>query len=202
MQLVINQFGTFLNKVGDCFHLKAKDKEQNVSVRKVSTIVIGNAASITTDAVELAVQNNIDIVFLDRFGDPYGRIWHPKLGSTTLIRRYQLEWGANERGFSLAREWVLHKFDNQVRFLPDLQKARPKRKAFLQTCIDQIEPLQKQVKELFGTLDEKRLQIMGLEGAVSRLYFKAISGLMPSRYEFEGRSRQPEIGRASCRERV
>ena|SRR3989304_1858844 len=62
-----------------------------VSADKVDSILITTAATITTDAIEFAVENNIDIVFLDFNKNPYGRVWHSKLGSTTLIRRRQLE---------------------------------------------------------------------------------------------------------------
>ena len=62
-----------------------------VSADKVDSILITTAATINTDAIEFAVENNIDIVFLDFNKNPYGRVWHSKLGSTTLIRRRQLE---------------------------------------------------------------------------------------------------------------
>ena len=39
------------------------------------------------DAMKLAMDNNIDVISLDEFGDPFGRVWHSKLGSTTLIRK-------------------------------------------------------------------------------------------------------------------
>ena len=48
--------------------------------------MITTAAYITTDAIKLAMDHNIDIIFLDKFGGPFGRVWHSKLGSTTLIQ--------------------------------------------------------------------------------------------------------------------
>ncbi len=59
--------------------------------KRISSIIVANAAQITTDAIQLAMEYNIDIVFVDKYGDPYGRIWYPKLGSTTYIRRKLLE---------------------------------------------------------------------------------------------------------------
>jgi len=43
------------------------------------------------DAINLPMDHNIDLIFLDDFGDPCGRVWYSKLGSTTLIRRKQPE---------------------------------------------------------------------------------------------------------------
>jgi len=52
---------------------------------------------------------------LDCFGNPYGRIWHSKLGSTTLIRRRQLEMAEVEPGLRLAVEWVGRKLENPAK---------------------------------------------------------------------------------------
>ena len=86
MQLVINTRGSYLKKSKNCFLVKTDDRTFEVSANKVDSVLITTAATITTDAIKFAVDNNIDIVFLDHFGDPFGRIWHSKLGSTTLIR--------------------------------------------------------------------------------------------------------------------
>jgi CRISPR-associated protein Cas1 len=56
---------------------------------------------ITTQAIAAALENNIDIIFLDTYGDPVGRIWFAKLGSTALIRRKQLEAAEKETGLEL-----------------------------------------------------------------------------------------------------
>ncbi|MCZ7403547.1 MAG: CRISPR-associated endonuclease Cas1 [Candidatus Methanoperedens sp.] len=99
MQLVINTRGAYLKKEKNCFLVKNDDKSFEVSADKVDSILITTSATITTDAIEFAVENNIDIVFLDYFGNPYGRVWHSKLGSTTLIRRRQLEAEADYETF-------------------------------------------------------------------------------------------------------
>lgn len=91
MQLVINTRESYLRKNGNCFLVKTDDKVFEVSANKVESIFITTSAYISTDAIKFAVEKNIDIVFLDFYGNPYGRVWHSKLGSTTLIRRRQLE---------------------------------------------------------------------------------------------------------------
>jgi len=117
MQLVINTYGSYLRKNGNCFLIKKEDKSFEVAVNKVNSILITTAAYITTDAIKLAIDNNIDIVFLDSHGEPYGRVWHPKLGSTTLIRRRQLEIYDQDKGLNLVKDWGLQKLDNQIELL-------------------------------------------------------------------------------------
>jgi len=46
---------------------------------------------ITSQVIVMALEHNIDIVFMDSYGDPIGRVWFSKMGSTALIRRRQLE---------------------------------------------------------------------------------------------------------------
>ncbi|MCX7974842.1 MAG: CRISPR-associated endonuclease Cas1 [Candidatus Aminicenantes bacterium] len=191
MQLVINTFGSFLQKSGDCFKVKTDDKVFEISCKKVSSILISTAAYITTDAIKMAMENNIDIVFIDEFGNPYGRVWHPKLGSTTLIRRRQLEIAETEEGFKLALEWIRNKFNNQIDLLKRLRTTRPKKSAEITVFIEKLQQISGGLNNLSGTLDEFRASIMGIEGAGGRTYFDALSFLMPDRFKFNGRSRNP-----------
>lgn len=191
MQLVINTYGSYLQKNGDCFKVKADEKIFEISCKKVSSILISTAAYITTDAIKMAMENNIDIVFIDDFGDPYGRIWHPKLGSTTLIRRKQLEIAETEKGLRLALEWVKTKFNNQIDFLKKLRQTRPHKSAEITSYIDRLQNTLNGLDALSGTIEESRGTIMGIEGIGSRIYFEALSSLMPDRFKFDGRSRNP-----------
>jgi CRISPR-associated protein Cas1 len=191
MQLVINSYGSYLHKEGDCFKVKRDDQVFEISVKKVSSILITTAAYITTDAIKMAMENNIDIIFLDEFGEPYGRVWHSRIGSTTLIRRRQIEIAETEEGLKLALSWVTKKFDNQVELLKRLRTTRTQKSAEITAYIEKLENCRKALDNLSGTIDEKRGTILGIEGSGGRIYFECLSFLMPDRYKFEGRSRNP-----------
>ena len=197
MQLVINTYGSYLQKNGDCFKVKKDEQVFEVSVKRVDSIMITTAAYITTDAIKLAMDNNIDIIFLDEFGDPYGRVWHSKLGSTTLIRRRQLEIADTIEGVNLALEWVRKKLDNQIELFTRLRESRSQKSAEitaymdkLRTCRNSLDALIPQDSGTIG-IEDVRGSIMGIEGSAGRIYFEAISFIMPDRYKFEGRSRNP-----------
>ena len=198
MQLVINTRGAYLKKEKNCFLVKNDDKSFEVSADKVDSILITTSATITTDAIEFAVENNIDIVFLNYFGDPYGRVWHSKLGSTTLIRRRQLEAEASAVGFNLARGWIAQKLENQLDFLKDLKKNRPDEYETLGQYIAKISQLKDNLMGMKGSLDEKRGSIMGTEGMASLTYFEALNSIMPDAWKFNGRSRDPAQDAFNC----
>ncbi len=191
MQLVINSYGSYLRKSGNCFLVKKDEKSLEVAAGKVSSILIATSAYITTDAIKLALDNNIDIVFLDSFGDPYGRVWHPKLGSTTLIRRRQLEIYDSAEGLSLAKQWGVRKMENQIDLLSRLRKTREEKRPDLDVFIEEIERCRDQMSRLRGSIEARRQDMLGLEGKAARAYFEAISSIMPERYRFPGRSRNP-----------
>ncbi|MGQ9465544.1 MAG: CRISPR-associated endonuclease Cas1 [bacterium] len=191
MQLIINTYGSYLHKEGDCFKVKNDERVFEVSVKKVSSILITTAAYITTDAIKMAMDNNVDIVFLDEFGEPYGRVWHSRIGSTTLIRRRQIEIAETEEGLKIALSWVIKKFDNQIDLLRRLRTTRTQKSAEITDYIEKLESCKNRLNDLTGTIDEKRGTIMGIEGNGGRIYFECLSFLMPDRYKFNGRSRNP-----------
>jgi len=198
MQLVINTRGSYLRKKNDCFLIKNDDKVFEISVKKVDSILITTSTYLSTDAVKFAVDNNIDIIFLDYFGNPYGRVWHSKLGSTTLIRRKQLESSTGDTGLNLAKEWIICKIDNQIELLKNLKNSRPHKENILRSCIDSLEERKIILLKIKGTLEEKRNKIMAIEGIAAKEYFKALSHIIPDRFKFEGRSRNPAKDEFNC----
>jgi CRISPR-associated protein Cas1 len=198
MQLVINTPGTYLHVKEGCFHIKTDSEQFQIAPGKVQSIVLTTTAAVSTQAVKLACENNADIVFLDDFGKPYGRVWHAKMGSTASIRRRQIEASQEELGFEFAREWVHNKILNQIDFLRRLARARPKKSAECEGYIQTLETSSTAVQCAKGTLEEKRGTLMGIEGTAGRIYFEALSTLLPQRWRFYGRSRNPAKDSFNC----
>lgn len=191
MRLVINTYGTYISKNDECFLIKAEDKKQEISCKKIESITVTTAAAISTDAIKLAVDNNIDIVFLDKYGNPYGRIWHPKLGSTTMIRRIQLEYSLSDKGLSLVKEWLDTKLNNQILFLNKLLKYREDKTDYFTKTINELTELKNKIASVEGTVDDRRGSLMGYEGVAGKIYFDVLNYVMPEKYKFNGRSKMP-----------
>lgn len=199
MQLNINTKGTYLHIKDDMFEVKVKKDNGSIdkyhySSKKVSSIVLGQGIALSTDAVKLAVTNNIDIIFSDYDGFPIGRVWHSKLGSTTKIRKKQLEASVNEIGLKWVKSWIIQKVQNQIDFISDLKKHRSEKLIFLNEKILNIENLKYSLNLINGS-NTKAVSdtIRGLEGTAGRIYFETLSLLLADEYKFNGRSSRPAL---------
>lgn len=191
MQLIINSYGAYLHRRGDRFAVKNEEKVTEVAADKVETILITTSATLSTDAVALALERNVDIVFLDKFGDPMGRVWHSKLSSTTRIRRWQLKAEETPEGFALALGFMVQKAEQQIEFVKDLKKNRQDRSDEFAEVIESMKALLSELQALKGTGKDLRERVMGIEGIISRKYFGILSSSLPKKWQFVGRSRDP-----------
>ncbi|MDP8204431.1 MAG: CRISPR-associated endonuclease Cas1 [Candidatus Tenebribacter mawsonii] len=189
MELYLNTYGTYLHKKGEMFEVRIEETSKRISPKRISSIVISNAAQITTDAIQMALEYNIDIVFLDKYGTPYGRLWLPKLGSTTYIRRRLLEIYQNDTGLEFVKYWIGRKTDNQLKFLKEILKKRPHLQ--MGNKIEEIVRLKEQLVQIKDVLSKTAYRILGIEGNISRVYFQTLSALLPKKYNFHGRSSRP-----------
>lgn len=198
MEIFLTTFGTYLHRQGEMLIIKTQEQTQEISSRKVRSIIITTGASLSTDAIQLAVEKNIDIVFLDKVGEPFGRVWHGRPGSTTAIRREQLRLADTDKGFNLALGWVLTKLDNQINFLSEMRKKRSRLSAKLTEKIHALSELRQAMSEIKGELDTVRGVVMGFEGRSARTYWEAVNLLLPEAFQFEGRSRNPARDEFNC----
>jgi len=177
MQLIIDDYGTFVGKSGNRFIVEQKEKKDEFSADTVDQIIVLKASSISTDAVKLATENNIDIVYLDHFGMPYARIYPCKLGGTTYTRRKQAEITSTPKAFRLGKAIVQAKIKNQVYLLKSLEKTREnvdfsKEIAFLTSSAERAVSLE-------GFSEEVRNNLLGIEGFASSTYFSCLSKILP-----------------------
>jgi len=199
MQLVINSFGSYLHVKESCFELKAEGKKRKISIQKIDSILIATKAGLSTDAINLALKNNIEIQFLDEYGQPAGKIWHSKLGSTTAIRRRQLEIAENEEGTELVKKFITDKLDNMVSHLEDLANRRDAEKAeVIENYTESIKEFINKIELTEGIIDDVRNTLMSYEGNAGRKYYEALSYLVPERYSFKGRNYRPAEDEFNC----
>lgn len=196
MELVLNTFGTSLNRDNQGFVVTNQDGRQRVPVQGIKSILIGKGAQITSDAVMLAIDNEIDVIFTDRGGMPKGRIWSPNYGSISTIRKGQLAFSMSEEALTWIKGILQQKIANQQALLLMLpEPSNPVLGRQLQHAIDQLEKYRSKLLEVAEPqlVRDVAATLRGLEGMASKVYFDTIDLFMPKAYHFECRSQHPAM---------
>ena len=196
MQLVINTYGTYLHIKDELFEVRVKKdgivQKHHFASQKVKSIMLSKGAAISTDAIILAMKNNIDIIVFEYDGMPIGRFWHSRPGSTSKIRKKQLEASLNNTGLKWVKTWLEGKLENQIEFLKRLKKNRATKSEEIQQTIDSIIELRNKISSSTATdIKQVEARLRGLEGTAGRLYFQILSKLLTDKYKFKGRSFRP-----------
>lgn len=173
MQLVIETAGSKLSVIKGRFVVSSPDKlrKEHLSPEHLSHITLTNRCSVTTQAMILAIDNQIPILLINNIGEPKGMIWSHYYGSIATIRRGQMLFSHT----SDALDWMLGEFaaktQGQIENLQNLDiKASAEAVAFMQ---QQAEKLKAYYGEkLTGAI---RAEIMGIEGSIAARYFQTIS---------------------------
>lgn len=195
MDLYINSYGTYIHKVGEMFEIEVEvegeKKKEKISPKKVRSIIISTHARITTDVIALAVKNNIDVVLLDDFGNPYGRFWHSRFGSTAYIRRKQIECFESGKGLELVRSWLGLKIENNIAHLRELEYKRHSKAVMIEEEIKEMKKYLEKIYSLDTPIEQSRNTLMAYEGNSSKHYYNTLSYLIPQEFKFKGRSKRP-----------
>jgi CRISPR-associated protein Cas1 len=192
MELVLNTFGTSLIKENGNLVVVHHDGKQIMPLDKLKTITISKGAKISSDAALLAIENEIEILFVDGTGKPQGRLWSIKYGSVSTIRRKQLDFTFSKAAVKWIKEVLMQKFDNQIALLISLAPLEWKHKQKLDKAIERINDYKDKVKmQKAEIVSDIAPSLRGWEGAASRAYFEIISLILPEEYNFEKRSQHP-----------
>ena len=199
MDLYINTRGSYLHVKDELFEIKVPDtdkkgvyKKHHIAARKVRSIILSQSTALSTDAILLALKNNIDIVVSQWNGQPVGRFWHSKHGSTSRIRKEQLEASKSALSVEWTLKWIGAKLTAQADLLRDLARHREKKREMIKDNIHRITDLQNKIRQLRGRkIEDVAETIRGLEGTAGRIYFETLSKIIPARYQFSGRSMRP-----------
>ena len=202
MEIVLNTFGAklrirngmFLVILPDLAGLK-QHREESIPVHEVKAIVLQKSTSLSTDVVIYALENDIDIIFLNHFGHPVGRLLPSKPSSILTTWQRQLEVSRTAAGLRIARDWILEKMNFQIKFFERLAPYRKGEK------LETLRRGQRALKEAFNKLHAFSINpadlkasaeaIRGIEGACQKAYWATLNQLLPAAYQFDGRSRRP-----------
>lgn len=192
MELVLNTFGTSINRDNEGFVIRSKGRVQRVPLNGITAIQIGKGVQITSDAVMLAIENEIDILFVERTGMPMGRVWSSRYGSIPTIRKGQLNFVQTPDALLWIQQIIAEKIANQQALLllmnaDDLTLLRVRERN-----LNRLEDYRTKVMGAKGAfVADCAAQLRGWEGMASKIYFSTLNLFIPEQYRFETRSQHP-----------
>lgn len=194
MELVLNTFGTSLSRDNEAFQIIHKDGKQRVPAQGVKSIQISRGAQITSDAVLLAIENEIEVLFMDKTGNPIGRIWSSKYGSVSTIRKGQLSFTFSSEAVLWIKDVIKQKIENQQALMLMLQTNNITLQQKVQKAIQRLEDYRNKINVIDGeVVADIAAKLRGWEGIASNIYFETINLFIPEQYQFAQRSQHPAM---------
>ncbi len=199
MDLVLNTYGTYLTKDHQNFVVVHKDGKQRVLPSKVRHILISKGAQISSDAALMALENEIDVFFIDNSGNHAGRLWSMKFGSVSTIRHKQLDFTFSKPAVTWIKSVLSDKIDNQIALLYSFDTKNEKDESKIEKAIRKLNDYKTKVNSLKAEfVNEISPALRGWEGNATRVYLKVISDFLPDKYKFEKRSQNPAMDIFNC----
>ncbi|MDR3129377.1 MAG: CRISPR-associated endonuclease Cas1 [Tannerellaceae bacterium] len=194
MDLVLNTFGTCLTKDNETFVVLHKDGRQRIAPNDVRSILVNRGVQISSDAILLAIEHEIEILFIEKSGNSVGRIWSARYGSVSTIRKGQVQFTHSSDAVNWIKDIIIHKIENQQALLWTFTASYPELTTPVEQTVGKIEKYRLKIKELHGEqIVDIASKLRGWEGIVSRLYFEQINMFLPECYRFLQRSQHPAL---------
>jgi len=193
VKILLDDFGIFLGRKRNRFLVKNKGEQKEFLADDVDLIVCcSSGVALSTSALDLAVQNNIQIVFARYSGWPYAVLMPASTTGSVRARREQFIAYNDERGFILAKKFIAGKLVNQANLLKLMAKNRRQTDPVLAENLYEsgrsIDEVNMRIEAESGSnIDEKRQQLMNLEAESARFYWDSIRQILPSELGFKGR---------------
>jgi CRISPR-associated protein Cas1 len=165
----------------------APQPPKKISIRELEQVVLYGNVQLTSQAIDLLLEHDIDVIFLSLYGKYRGRLGRD--GSKfARLRHAQLRLeGDGKRTLTVAKAIVQTKLANQVNLLRHL--AETVGKALVNQLNEASRAIEKLRKESARSRDANTLR--GFEGKAAVHYFGCFKALLPPAWNFTGRNYYP-----------
>ncbi|WP_371810296.1 CRISPR-associated endonuclease Cas1 [Acidianus sp. RZ1] len=174
----VKDWGAFLGAEKGMFYCKVKGREiWRISPAEVRSIILLSDAIISTNAIKLANEFGVEMIFFER-GQPVAKVINAKYGGSMRVWLNQLKTWKKRRS-EIAREFVRGKLHNQIVVLNYYRRKYDK------DLVKEIGELDRLRGEVLGLNDVK--DIMGREAEGAKWYWEGVRKILPSSLHFKAR---------------
>lgn len=194
MELILNTFGVTLSRDTEGFVIVTSEGKQRIPADGINSIQISRGAQISSDAVMLAMEREIEVIFMDKGGNVIGRVWSPKYGSISTIRKGQLAFSFSKDALDWIKNVLLQKIENQQAMLLMLRTDNEEQNKRIEKSNAKMDDYRKKISDLKGEIvNDVAAQLRGWEGQASKIYFDTLNLFLPEELRFEKRSQHPAM---------
>ncbi len=183
--LYVTEQGAVLKKTGLRIVVE-KDNETllDIPVSKIEGVLIFGNVQFTTQALQLLLENGIEMAVLTSHGRLLGQITAPATKNIDLRRAQYARYGEDAFVRGLSRAVVLAKMQNGLELVREFSHNHPE---------TELDPMVSRLKELSSRMESQAEQseLLGIEGLAARYYFEAFARMVRHTFRFEGRKRRP-----------
>jgi CRISPR-associated protein Cas1 len=164
--------------------------ELPVSACNFDKVIIQGKGHISTDALQILAENNINVIMLDKRGKLFG-YFNQIRGSDPLIRQKQYDCFRDEAKVDYLRKWIVReKLQSQIQLFKEIISSRY---AHLISTEETHLKFKQAIAKMSQHLDAiERIQdlreILHHESSVSKIYYPTFSLLIRSELQFSTRN--------------
>lgn len=192
----MNTFGACLGRDSDGFVISYGEgmQRQKIPAVGISGIQVGRGAQVTSDAILLAVEKEIEVVFVDKAGVPQGRVWSPRYGSISTIRKGQLAFTFAHESVDWIKDLICQKIANQQALLLLMRAESDEMTRKVEKSIWKLEDYRNKIAGVDGdVVSDVAAALRGWEGLAAKVYFETMNIFLPESLRFASRSQHPAM---------
>lgn len=151
----------------------------------LEALVLVGHIQISSEAITSLLEHNIPVTWLSKYGKFCGRL--ESTLNVNVLRQYrQAIMQESDFFLKLGKRMIEAKSHNQMIIL-----RRYNRRACIKEVNNIISDIVSNIRYIKDA--KSREEIMGYEGIISKMYFKALGQLVPKEFAFNKRSRRPPL---------
>jgi CRISP-associated protein Cas1 len=182
--------GTCVGRTGEQIKITKRNQPvETIPAKQIGQVVLHSFSQISTQALHFCTQQGIGVHFISGGGRYIGSFDTRQGSIQRRIRQYEAL-SSPERCLELAKQLVSCRAAGQRKFLMRGQRGMETVPESLQTAIASMKIMLKKVSQA-QSIDS----LLGIEGNLAALYFKALPNLLganvPNELRFDGRNRRP-----------
>ncbi|NJM00801.1 MAG: CRISPR-associated endonuclease Cas1 [Synechococcaceae cyanobacterium SM2_3_2] len=192
--LYLTEPGTLVRIQNQTLIIQRQGQSRSCRMSELDLVVILPGVQLTHAVLETLMDRGIETLFMRQDGGFRGRI-QGQFATNPAIRMAQYQRLGSPVGQAIAIQVVLGKVQNQRVILQRQNRAT---RGHITELSEAVDAMSAHASQLVSQLPRTgpaltTEQLMGIEGICGRLYFQGLRYCLPSRWNYQGRSRQPPM---------